>query len=77
MYYTLRRCTSLLCKTMYSETSLNRTLKKSALPEYRPIFFKSLLNNTSYPLNQPICLVPVLAGLEKFHCNQNGKSAVN
>jgi hypothetical protein len=23
---------------VYSETSLNRTLKKPALPEYRPIF---------------------------------------
>jgi hypothetical protein len=61
---------------IYSEASLNQTLRKPATPEYRPIFFspcltilcKRSLTNAATPLNRPICLVPVLASLEKFHC---------
>jgi hypothetical protein len=38
-------------KAICSETSLNRTLRKSALSEYRPIL-KSLLNNSSQKKSQ-------------------------
>jgi hypothetical protein len=57
------------------ETSHKETLTKPTLPEYQP-FFKSLLalickgslTKQLTSLNWPILLVPVLAGLEKFHC---------
>jgi hypothetical protein len=61
---------------MYSETSLNRTLRKPALREYRPIFLvpaeqfiENKVPQTGH-LSTPAkyILVPVLAGLEKFHC---------
>jgi hypothetical protein len=54
----------------YSETSLNRTLRKPVLPEYQPIFSvprQTILCKRS--LTKPAnFFVPVLAGLEKFHC---------
>jgi hypothetical protein len=61
---------------IYSETSLNRTLREPTLPEYRPIskvpayqfFAKTSLTKRATPLTRPIFLVPVLAGFEKFHC---------
>jgi hypothetical protein len=55
---------------MYSETSLNRTLRKPVLPEHRLIFSVPAEQFFAKEVsqNRPYFLVPVLAGLEKFHC---------
>jgi hypothetical protein len=66
-------------RMIYSETSLNGTLRKPVLPEYRLIlhvlakyfFAKEVrLTKPATPLDQTNFLVPVQTGFEKFHCSK-------
>jgi hypothetical protein len=58
---------------VYNETSLNKTLRKPALPEYRPnievpakqFFVQKKSHKTGYPSKPANYFGP---GLEKFHC---------